>query len=83
MWKQFKVESLIPGPTFLSMHLQHIGVARVGVESELQQKPTATATLDLSHICNLCHSLWQCRILIRLREARDPTHILMEIMSDP
>ena len=28
---------------------------------------TARATLDLSGICNLCHSLWQCRILNLLR----------------
>ena len=38
---------------------------------------TATATPDLSHISNLHHSSWQCRILNPLSEARDCTHILM------
>ena len=32
---------------------------------------TATATQDLSHICNLHQSSWQCRILNLLSEARD------------
>ena len=32
---------------------------------------TATATLDLSHICDLHFSLWQCWILNPPREARD------------
>ena len=34
------------------------------------------ATLDLSCICDLCHSLWQHRILNLLGEARDQTCIL-------
>ena len=32
---------------------------------------TAMATLDLSCICNLCCSLWQCWFLNPLSEARD------------
>ena len=32
---------------------------------------TATATLDLSHVCDLHHSSWQCRILNPLSETRD------------
>ena len=32
---------------------------------------TARATPDLSHICDLPHSLWQCQILNPLSEARD------------
>ena len=31
-----------------------------------------------SLICNLHHSLWQCRILNSLSEARDQTYILMD-----
>ena len=40
-------------------------VPRLRVESELQllAYPTATATQDLSHICDLHHSLQQCQIL--------------------
>ena len=32
---------------------------------------------DLSHVCNLHHSWWQCQILNPLRKTRDWTHILM------
>ena len=39
---------------------------------------TATAMLDLSHICDLHHSLWQHWILNLLSEARDHTCILMD-----
>ena len=48
-------------------------VPQLGVESEMQLLAYATATLmwDLSHICNLRYSSWQCRILIPLSEARD------------
>ena len=50
-------------------------VPRLGAESELQLPAytTATATLDLSLICNL-----QCRILNPLSEARDRTRVLMD-----
>ena len=37
----------------------------------------ATATQDLTHICNLCHSSQQCWIPHPLNEARDGTHNLM------
>ena len=33
----------------------------------------------LSHICDLHHSSWQCRILNPLCKARDQTHIPMDI----
>ena len=58
-------------------------VSRLGVESELQLPAytTATATPDPSHICDLCHSLWQCQILNPLRKARDRTHIHKDTMS--
>ena len=54
-------------------------VPRLGVKSELQLLPyaTATATQDPSHIWDLHHSSGQCRILDPLREARDRTHNLM------
>ena len=44
-----------------------------GVEEELQLPayPTATAMLDLSHVCDLNHSSWQGCILKPLSETRD------------
>ena len=48
-------------------------VPRLGVESELLLPTYATATPDLSHICNLLHSLRQCWILNPLSETRDQT----------
>ena len=58
---------------FLGPQLQHIEVPRLGDESELRVPAytTATATRDLSHICDLHCSLQQCRILNPLSEARD------------
>ena len=55
----------------------------LGVESELQllAYATATATPDLSGICDLHPSLWQRWILNPLNEARDLNHILRETMS--
>ena len=55
-------------------------VSRLGVESELQllAYTTATATWDLSPICNLHRSSWQHQILNPLSEARDQTHILVD-----
>ena len=48
-------------------------VPRLGDESELQlgAYPTATATPDLSCICDLHHSLQQRQILKPLSKARD------------
>ena len=65
---------------FLGLHPQHMEVPNLGVQSELQLPATATATttLDLSSVCNLHHSSWQCQILNPLSEARDRTCILME-----
>ena len=65
---------------FLGPHLQQMEVPRLGVKSELQLPgyTTATATPDLSHICNLHHSLQQCWILNLLSKARDQTCILMD-----
>ena len=52
------------------------GSPSLGVESELQllAYTTATAKPDLSHSCDLCHSLWQQWIINTLSEARYQTH---------
>ena len=54
-------------------------VPRLGfkVEQQMQAYATAMATLDPNSICDLSHSLQQCRILYPLSEARDQTHILI------
>ena len=56
-------------------------VSRLGVESELQLPPYATAMAmqDLSHVCELYHSLGQGRFLNPLSEARDRTHVYMNL----
>ena len=53
-------------------HPQHMEVPRLGVQLELQllTYTTATATPDLSSVCDL-HSSQQCWILNPLSEARD------------
>ena len=61
-------------------------VPRRRVKSELQVPAYATAmtTPDLSHICELHHSLWQHQVLNPLnplREAREQTLGLREIAS--
>ena len=61
-------------------------VPGLGIKSELQLQAytTATATPDLSHIYDCHSSLWQHQILNpRIwcwSEAKDQTHILMDIM---
>ena len=54
---------------FLGRHL------RLGVELDLWLP--ATATQDLSCLCDLHHSSQQCWIFNPLSEARDLTHILV------
>ena len=56
-----------------------MAVPRLGVESELQlpDYTTATATPDLSPVCDLHHSSQWRRILNPLSEARDKTHNIM------
>ena len=51
-------------------------VPRLGSESELQLQAyaTAMATPDLSHVCDLYHSLQQCWILNPLRGQGSNTH---------
>ena len=54
--------------------LQHMEVqfeARAQIEAAAEVCATAMATPDLSCICNLQHSLRQCRILNPLSKARD------------
>ena len=65
---------------FLWLRLQHMEVPRLGggIRAAASAYTTATATLDLTHICNLCCSLWQPWILNQLSKARDQTHILTE-----
>ena len=66
--------------SFLGLHLWHMDVPKLGVELELQLPAftTATATWDLSCICDLHHSSQLCWILNPLSEARDQTQILMD-----
>ena len=51
----------------------HLDVPGLGVESELQLQvyTTDTDTLNLSYICKVHCSLWQCWIEKPLSEARD------------
>ena len=64
---------------FLGPHPWHMEVSRLGVELELQLPTytTATATWELSHICDLHHSSQQHRILNPPSKARDRTCDLM------
>ena len=71
--RQLSVLSLSFSFSFLGPHMWHMEVPRLGVESA-----TATATSDLSHICDLHCSLHQCRILNPLSRDRDWNHILMD-----
>ena len=48
------------------------------MELQLPACTTATATQDLSHVCDLHHSSWQCQICDPLSEARDQTHVLRD-----
>ena len=66
---------------FLGLHLRHMEVPELGVQSELQAYATATAMQNPRYICDLCHSLQQCQILNPLSKARDRTHILRDTMS--
>ena len=65
---------------YLGLHLQHMEVPRLGVESELQLPAytTATARQDLSCICNLHQSSRQSQILNPLSKERDQTRVLMD-----
>ena len=64
----------------LGSHPGHMDVPGLGVKLELQLPAytTATTMLDLSRVCDLHHSLWQCSILTPLSWDRDQTCILMD-----
>ena len=64
-WLVFRVQPLA--------YLLHKEIPQVGVETELQLPAytIATATWDLSHVCNLHHSSQQHWILNSVNEARD------------
>ena len=55
--------------SFLDLHLQHMEVPKLGVKSELTQ--------NLSRICDLHHSSWQCQIPSPLSEVKDQIRILI------
>ena len=65
---------------FLGPHQRHMEVPRLGVESELPAYTTATATAtsDLSRVCDLHGSSWQRRVLNPLSEGRNRTRIFMD-----
>ena len=65
---------------FLGPYLWHMEVPRLGVKLELQLLAyiIATATQDLSYVCDLHHRSWQHQILNPMNEARDQTCILMD-----
>ena len=64
---------------FLGMHLGHRGFQSRGriraVATGLYQ---ATAMPNLSRVCSIHYSSWQCQILNPLSKARDWTHVLMD-----
>ena len=55
-------------------------VPKLGVALELQllTYATATAMQDLSYVCDLYYSSWQCQIPNLLSKARDLTPILLD-----
>ena len=64
---------------FLGSHPQHMEVPMLGAKLQLHllAYTTATASQDLSCVCDLHHSSWQCQILNPLSEARNRTCNLM------
>ena len=57
---------------FLGLHHCHMDFPRLGCKLELQvlASTAVTATPDLSHICSLHNSSWQCWILNTVSKAR-------------
>ena len=56
---------------FLRVHLQHMEIPRLEVESGLQLLAYVTAMLELKHICNLHSSLWQRQIGYPTEQGRE------------
>ena len=80
----FSPSSLPPSrpPFFLMAASVAYGNSVLGVESAVAEAyATTTPIAALSHIWDLCCSLWQWRILNPLSKARDRTCILTETMS--
>ena len=80
--KEFHVYSLfLKKKIFLGPPLQYMEVPKLGVESKLQLPAytMATATPEPSLIRDLHHSSRLLWILNPLSEARDRTHIFMDI----
>ena len=67
------IDSFIHSFAFLGLKSWHVEVPRPGVELDLQllTYSAATAIWDLSCVCDLPHSSWQCQILNLLSEASD------------
>ena len=65
---------------FLGLHVQHVEVPKLQVESELQLLAcsTASGTWNPSHVCNPHCSSQQCWILNPLSKTRNWMHILMD-----
>ena len=63
---------------FLGLHLWHVEVPGLGIESELQLQAysIATAMPDLSCVCNLCSSVWQHQVHNPRSNAKDRSCIL-------
>ena len=57
--------------------------ARDRIRTVAAANAIATATLDSSHICNLCCTLQQSQFLHPLSEARDWTCVLTETVLGP
>ena len=79
-WMRSLLSTFVVVVCFLELHLPHMEVPRLGVQSELHlpSYTTATATQDLSQVCNLHHSSQQHHILNPLSEARGPTRNLVD-----
>ena len=66
--------------SFLGLHVRHMEVPKLGVQSELQllAYTTVTATQEPSHVCDRHPSSRQCRILNPLSEAKDQTCVFKD-----
>ena len=62
----------------LGLHMLHMEVSKLGVESDRLLLAYATATQDSSHVCGLHCSSRQHRAIYPLSEARDRTHVFMD-----
>ena len=81
LWVFFFFFAFLP---FSWAALAAYGGSQAGVESEPQSLAyaRATATLDLSLVCDLHHSSWQRQILNPLSKVGDQTRILVDPSQD-